>query len=169
MAYNAPPNQSKKYQQGYYRLINPEKYISNPDQIIYRSSLELKFCKCMDLSPKVLKWGSEVVSIPYMGADRKQHTYHIDFYVEIVDERNPASMERLLIEVKPHTEAVRVLENKLPDKPKKTTPTSLRNWEYAVKEYLKNKHKWFYAKEYARLRNMKFLIVTEKLLQKFFQ
>ena len=52
MAYNARPNQTSKYTQGYYELINESKYISNPNQIIYRSSLELKFCKFLDDSKK---------------------------------------------------------------------------------------------------------------------
>lgn len=169
MAYNAPPSNKGKYVQGYYKLRNPGKYISNPEQIIYRSSLELKFCTFMDMNPKVLKWGSEVVSVPYIGADNRPHTYHIDFYIEIEDARNPANMERLLIEVKPHVETMRVINNQVPEKPKRCTPTSLRNWEYALKEFMKNKKKWIYAKEYARKKNMKFLIVTEQIINQFGQ
>lgn len=173
MANHAPPSKGK-YISGYYVLRNKNKYISNPDQIVYRSSLELKFCTFMDINPKVVRWGSEVVSIPYVGPDKdpitkqlKKHTYHIDFYVEMEDPRNPANMERLLIEVKPHIETMRIINNQPPQKPAKSTPTSLRNWEYAIKEFLKNKHKWIHAQEYARKRSMKFLVVTEQLINKF--
>ena len=33
MAYNARPNQTSKYTQGYYKLVNESKYVSNPSQI----------------------------------------------------------------------------------------------------------------------------------------
>jgi hypothetical protein len=38
MASNARPNKPDKYHQGYYKLQNPEKYVGNPNEIIYRSS-----------------------------------------------------------------------------------------------------------------------------------
>lgn len=164
MAYNAPPSGAGKYKQGYFTPRNSGKYIGDPSKIVYRSSLELKFCQYMDLSSKVIRWGSEIISIPYMGADNKPHTYHIDFYVEMVDERHPTNMERLLVEVKPYAETQRVLENKLPPKPTKVTPSSLKSWDYALKEFLRNRQKWIYAMEYARKTHMKFLVVTEKLL-----
>ncbi len=167
MAYNAAPNKPDKYTQGYYKLINKEKYISNPDQIIFRSSLELSFCEIMDKSSKVLKWGSEVVSIPYKSFDNQYHTYHIDFYAIIKNEKLIGGMEQVLIEVKPFAESNRIFENEPPEKPKRITPTSLRNWEYALKEFNKNKLKWSYATEYARLKSMRFTIVTEKTLKQF--
>jgi hypothetical protein len=169
MAYNARPNQTTKYTQGYYQLLNESKYISNPNQIIYRSSLELKFCKFLDESKKVIRWGSEVVSIPYKSFDNKMHTYHIDFYVEVENKNNPNGMDRLLVEVKPHIESMNIINNTPPKKPKKSTPTSLRNWEYALKEFAKNKHKWSHAQEYARIKNYKFVVVTEKTINKFAQ
>ena len=167
MGYHARPNKSDKYYSGYYKLINPNKYISDPTKIVYRSSLELKFCNFVDKNPRILKWGSEIVGVPYMGADNKPHTYWMDFYVEIENKNNPAGYDRLLVEVKPSQEAMRVVENKPPLKPVKSTPTSLRNWEYALKEFMKNKLKWIYAQEYARQKCMNFVIVTEKTINQF--
>ncbi len=169
MAYNARPNRTSKYDQGYYKLINENKYISNPTQIIYRSSLERKFCDFVDKSSKILKWGSEVVSIPYKSFDNKMHTYHMDFYIEIENKDNPNGMDRILVEVKPHIESMMIINNTPPKKPKKSTPTSLRNWEYALKEYMRNKYKWNAAQEYARIKNMKFVVVTEKTINKLAQ
>lgn len=166
MAYNAAPNMKNKYQQGYYVLKNPSKYIGDPEKIIYRSSLERKFCIKADLSEKIVKWGSEIVSIPYMGVDNKQHTYHIDFYAEVKNDENPTINDKLLIEVKPHVETMRIIENNVPQAPKKKTPTSLRNWEYAIKEFMKNKNKWVFADKYAKKRGMKFIVVTEKIVNK---
>lgn len=162
MGYNARPNLPNKYEQGYYKLINESKYISDPNKIVYRSSLEKKFCTFIDKNPKVLKWGSEIIGIPYK--TDTMHTYYIDFYVEIINENNPAGYDRLLIEVKPSQEVERIVKNQPPPKPQKSTPKSLRNWEYSIKEFVKNKHKWVSAQNYARVKGMTFLIVTEKTL-----
>lgn len=168
MGNNAKPNKPDKYYSGYYKPKNVEKYISNPEQIIYRSSLEFRYCKLFDLSPSIVKWGSEVVGIPYIGPDNKQHTYYVDFYVERVDPNDPNNIIRLLVEVKPHEEAERVKDNKKPPEPKKATEKALENYEYALKEFYRNRLKWKQAKEYARQRNMKFIVATEKTLSKFF-
>ena len=167
MGYHAAPNKSDKYHSGYYKLINEKKYITDPSKIVYRSSLELKFCNFIDKNPKVLKWGSEVVGVPYIGSDNKPHTYWMDFYVEIENLKNPAGYDRLLVEVKPSQEVFRIVKNQPPQKPIKSTPTSLRNWEYALKEFYKNKLKWVHAQEYARVKGMTFIIVTEKTLNQF--
>lgn len=164
MGYNAPPNKSNKYVSGYYQLINKSKYISDPTKIVYRSSLELKFCTFIDKNPRILKWGSEVVGVPYQGSDNKPHTYWMDYYVEILNPKNPAGYDRLLIEVKPSQEVDKIIKNLPPQKPLKSTPTSLRNWEYAILEHYKNKLKWVAAQEYARIKGMSFQIVTEKTL-----
>jgi hypothetical protein len=161
----ARPNQPGKYKQGYFVCQNPDKYIANLNEIVYRSSLEYKFCLYMDTSDRVLKWGSEVVKIPYYSPlDQKQHMYHMDFYVEMKSDTNPSGIERLLVEVKPHDEAIKVIKNTPPPAPKTMTPKAIKNWEYALKEHVRNQQKWNYAQEWARQRHMKFMIVTEKIL-----
>jgi hypothetical protein len=161
----ARPSQPKKYKQGYFAVTNESKYIANTQDIVYRSSLEYKFCMYLDNSENVLKWGSEVVKIPYWSPlDNKQHMYHMDFYVEMKNPNHPAGMERLLVEVKPHDEAEKVLKGTPPEKPKKMTPKAIKNYEYALREYVRNRQKWKYAEEFCRQRGMKFIIVTEKIL-----
>ena len=44
----------RKYQQGIYKLKNPKKYKGNPDNIVYRSSWELKLLKWLDDHPQVI-------------------------------------------------------------------------------------------------------------------
>jgi hypothetical protein len=165
-SYNARPNKTDKYIQGYYNLINEKKYIANPAAIVYRSGLELKFCTFADKNPKVLKWGSECCSVDYIGGDNKKHTYYIDFYLEIENPKHPAGYDRVYVEVKPEVEVARIIKGVPPEKPKKCTPTSLRNWEYAMKEYQKNVLKWKTAKKYCDSHNINFMIVTEKVLSK---
>ena len=51
---------SKNCHQGYFRnLRNPDRYIGDKNQIIYRSSLEFKACMIFDSSKKVIRWSSE--------------------------------------------------------------------------------------------------------------
>lgn len=166
MAYNAAPNLPNKYSSGYYVLINKEKYIGDPAKIVFRSSLENRFCKLVDNSPKVIRWGSEIVDIPYIGQDGKKHIYHMDFYIE-AENNDKTGYDKMLIEIKPSVEVDRIFENKPPEKPKKTTPTSLRNWEYALKEFIKNKLKWSTTQQFAKDRGLVFKIVTEKTIDSF--
>ena len=60
---NTGPNAKTK--QGYYSVINIDKYIGDPNLVIYRSSWEFAFCKYCDNAPSVLRWSSEPISIPY--------------------------------------------------------------------------------------------------------
>lgn len=167
MGYHAKPNK-KNYISGYYSLINESKYVSNPNQIVYRSSLELKFCTFIDKNPRVLKWGSEIIGVPYIGSDNKQHTYWIDFYLEILNENNPAIFDRVLVEVKPEIETMRIIKNLPPEKPKKITPSTVKSWKYAINQFTINRLKWVQAEEYARQRGMKFIVVTERTINQFY-
>lgn len=177
MAYHARPNQPGKYKQGYYTPIQESKYIANTKQIVYRSSLEYKFCIYADKSDKVVRWGSEVISIPYKNIEfdnygnqkMVERTYHVDFYMEVKSLKDPDLIERWVIEVKPDVEYQRVINGTPPEKPEKTTPKSLKNWEYSLKEYIKNKQKWTFAKEWCRQRGMFFFVFTEKTISTLFK
>jgi hypothetical protein len=174
MAYNAKPNRSNKYRSGTYSLINENKYIADPSKIIYRSGLEYKFCKYVDRNPKVLKWGSEIVGVPYTMYDYKlkkntSHTYWVDFYIEVENLNNPTGIDRLLVEVKPDAEYQALVTNTPPKKPKTLTAKKLETWEYNLKMFITNKHKWVAAQNYARMKHMTFVVVTEKILDKLFK
>lgn len=172
MVYNAKPNRPDKYKTGYYTLKNPEKYISDPNKIIYRSSLELKFCIYADKNPKILKWGSEIIGIPYTMYNHEtrkvtNHTYYVDYYLEVLNPNSPTGTETWIIEVKPEAEYKAINENKPPMKPVKCTPRALENWEYNLTMFIRNKHKWAAAQEYARNKHMIFYVATEKIIASF--
>jgi hypothetical protein len=177
MGYHARPNKAGKYKQGYYQPIYENKYIANTQQIVYRSSLEYKFCIYADKSDKVVRWGSEVVSIPYKNIEYDEYgnqklvdrTYHVDFYMEVKSILDPNLIERWVIEVKPHDEFQRIENGTPPERPEKITDKSLKNWEYSLKEYIKNTQKWKYAKEWCRQRGMFFYVFTEKTINKLFK
>jgi hypothetical protein len=59
-----PLKRDKRYHQGYYNCMYPEKYIGN-SPIIYRSGLELKFMRWCDKTDTILKWSSESIPIDY--------------------------------------------------------------------------------------------------------
>ena len=158
---NRPKNAKgeQRYHQGYYVLRNPDKYIGDPSNIMYRSSWERKFCTFCDINPNVIKWGSEVSAIPYIGPDGKQHKYHIDFYIE-TPTPNSDVYKKMLVEVKPSNECLP------PKKPQKMTAKAMESYEYALKMYQKNLYKWQAAKQYAIDRGMQFVIVNENHLDK---
>ena len=56
---------TSKTAQGYYKVQHPEKYIGDPNLVIYRSSWEASFCRWCDFSPSILRWSSEPIKVPY--------------------------------------------------------------------------------------------------------
>lgn len=163
MGYNARPYKDKsttKYHQGYYKPLNPEKYMGNINHIVYRSGLELKFMQYLDTSKQILKWNSEGVTIVYRDMENHDHRYYPDFYYECINQSNPNDIDKVLVEVKAHSETV------APVKPLNESVKSLRNYEYKVRTFLKNKLKWGAAKEWCDRRGIKFIIITEVHLKK---
>lgn len=131
----------------------PQKY-KGTHPIIYRSGLELKLQRWLDLNSKVLNWGSESVVVPYISPkDGKPHRYFIDFNCVILNKENVA--EKLLIEVKPS---------------KQTQPPSKKlkpkNYLYESAMFQINLSKWNYAKQWADKHGYKFIVITEEFFKK---
>lgn len=135
---------------GIYRPSNPQKYIGDSSNIIYRSLWERKFMYYCDMNENILKWSSEEIWIPYLSPiDSRVHKYFPDFYIKYKD--NSGNIQENLIEVKPK----RQVEG---PKPKaRVTQKQL----YEIKEYAKNQAKWKAAKEFCADRKWEFKILTE--------
>ena len=151
---------NKKYNQGKYVLTNSDKYLGDPTNVSYRSSWEFFFfCRFCDLNDKVMKWSCESIEIPYHITNdigqTEVHRYYPDFYIEMTKNGDPEFYDRVVIELKPKT------ETNPPKKPKNRTMKTLESYEYSLRTYKKNLHKWAYAKEWCERRNMKFVIITE--------
>lgn len=145
----------KPYKQGYFKPLNPQKYIGT-HPIIYRSSLEKKFMEFVDDNPNVIGWGSESYKIPYIKpTDNKIHIYYIDFFVHIKNKNS--QIEKYIVEVKPHKYTLPPKESK--NKAKRTMLYESLNWVI-------NSAKWEAAKQFAQKYNYKFDIITEKHLSK---
>jgi len=154
-------NKQDKYHQGVYKIQNPAKYVGNPNEILYRSSWEYKFMLYCDLNPGVLKWGSEVFKIPYNDFMGHGHVYIPDFYLETRNLENPDYMNRFLVEIKPEKQIRQpILPNSISEK-------KLKNLEYDIKEWQKNKYKWAYAQEWCKNRDIQFWLITEEHLNSF--
>ena len=159
MSKNRAKTTNKRYKQGKYYLQNVEKYLGDTSNIPYRSSWEFAFCRFCDINDKIKKWSSESVQIPYhISNDIGQteiHRYYPDFYIEMTKNGDPEFYDRIIIELKPKVETAP------PKKPKNQSLKLLENYEYSLRMYKKNLHKWAYAKEWCERRNMKFIIITE--------
>ena len=140
-----------KYFQGKFKPKNPKKYKGDPTNIVYRSSLEFKFMRWCDENKDVISWASEEVIVPYVSPiDGKKHRYFPDFTIEVKTKDN--RLERIMVEIKPESQT----------KPPKAKNEKTKSYLNEVKTWGVNSAKWEAAKEWCRLRNYKFEIITEK-------
>lgn len=149
------PKRGGTFKQGYYEPSFPEKYKTNTKQIIYRSSWELKLCKWFDLTPEVVEWASEPLSIKYFYTlDQKMHTYYPDFYFKF--KKADGSEIKYIVECKPSVQLQK------PEEPKRRTPNTIKNYNYLMETYIKNSCKRQYAKKWCSDNGYNFVYVTEK-------
>lgn len=147
---------NKKYHQGKFIPRNPQKYIGNPTNIVYRSGWEKIFLHWCDITSAVLGYGSEELVIPYISPiDGKIHRYYIDFYVVI--KQSNGSVKKFAVEIKPYS------QTKAPKITKKILTESLK---YKLDTYAVNQAKWSAARKFCSEHNMDFIILTEKQLLK---
>ena len=139
---------------GKFRPKNPAKYKGNVAKIEYRSLWELGFMKKLDLDPRVARWNSEEVIIPYRSrADNgKLRRYFMDFWFKDVD-----GVE-FIIEIKPYK------ETQQPSRPQRMTEKAQQRFMKEVYTYTVNSDKWEAAVEAAKKKGWRFIILTEKTL-----
>lgn len=145
----------RRFKQGYYTLVNPEKYIGDPTKVRYMSSWELETHKFFDCNPNILKWSSEEIAIPYMKpTDNKMHRYYPDYFIQYRTRTGEIKWE--LLEVKPAAQT-KVSRSRNPQ-------TKLyENLTYAV-----NASKWqaaqLWCEQQSQLsgKNISFRVVTER-------
>ena len=84
---------SRRFAQGKYTVVNPEKYVGNR-QPTYRSSWEWQFMRFCDNNPNIIKWASEAVSIPYKDPFTGRQTIYVpDFFIQYADKNNKIQVE----------------------------------------------------------------------------
>lgn len=140
-----------KYNQGIYRPMHPEKYVGNPNNIIFRSEWERRFLKWCDSDPSILKYASEELAIPYFDASTgKKRRYYPDFIIEVIDKNG--IIKKYMVEIKPKRQTM--MPNQTPKKKTKT-------WLTEMATYQKNQCKWEAARQFCEGKGIEFMIVTE--------
>jgi len=105
-----------------------------------------------DTSPRVRKWASEEVVLKYISPiDGNWHRYFVDFWIEIVS-KDGKTVNRYLIEVKPHKYSVP------PKEPKRRT----KKYYTECRNFLVNQAKWEVAKKVCEEKDWEFQVWTEK-------
>lgn len=115
------------------------------NNIIYRSSWELKFLNWCDSNQHVVKFSSEEVVIPYVSpVDNRPHRYFVDFKIVL------STGKTYLIEIKPACQTV--------------PPTGTKKTKRLLQEtatFLVNQAKWDAAEKFAKVRGWEFKVLTE--------
>jgi len=143
------------YKQGFFKPLNPKKYIGDPTNIVFRSGWEKRVMEWLDTNINVIRWGSEEVIIPYVSPiDNKVHRYYTDFYVEAVG--RDGETRKMLLEVKPKAQT---------QEPKKQSRKTKR-YITEVMTYGVNQAKWKAAEDFCRSRGWEFRLITETELFK---
>lgn len=141
-----------KHLQGRFIPKNPQKYIGDPSNIIYRSSWEQTVMNYLDLREEVQSWQSEEKFIVYYDPiTKKNRRYFPDFLIKYKNSKGQTITE--MIEVKPKSEVIGPPEN-----PKRKT----KSWVSRVQTYITNRAKWDAAEKYCKERNISFRILTEE-------
>lgn len=144
---------SKAYS-GSFRPENLEKYSGDWTSIKYRSGWEKFLMSYLDRNPRVVKWGSETIVIPYFSKlDEKKRRYYVDFFVQY------DTGEKYMFEVKPHKETIP------PIQPKVMTGKTKARYMNELYTYQVNQDKWKAAVEAADKHKMKFRLITEHSLK----
>jgi hypothetical protein len=135
---------------GIYRPRNPQKYVGDHTNIIYRSSWEAKLMDWLDRNPEIISWGSEEIVIPYKSpVDGRWHRYFPDFIVKL--RTKEGKLKTMIIEVKPKK------QTKPPEPKKRIT----KQYISEVTTWGVNEAKWKAAREYCLDRAWEFTLITE--------
>lgn len=143
---------NRSIRSGVYTPTNTQKYIGK-QLPHYRSSWELKAFISLDKNPKVLRWGSESIIIPYIDTTRQNstHRYIVDLFFEVEDINK--KIQKWLIQIKPYNQSVP------PKITKRKSQQKLLQQQLIVQ---KNKCKWNAAVAFCKSKGWHFGVWTQK-------
>ena len=135
---------------GLFKPKHPEKYVGDPNNIVYRSSWECKVMSWLDNNDSIMSWASEELQIPYISpVDNRWHRYFPDFLVKVKTKDNKIST--MMLEVKPKKQTIQ------PQPQKRVTKQFISE----VTTWGVNQAKWKAAIEYCLDRGWEFKLITE--------
>lgn len=133
---------------------NPHKYVGDVNDIVMRSSWEIKFARYCDTNDSIVKWNSEGIEVPYWSSsDNKMRKYHVDFVIEMIN--TEGVKQTLMVEIKPYAQTI---------PPKKTRGKREISFLNECKTYAVNIDKWTHAARFAKERGWMFIVMTEEQL-----
>jgi hypothetical protein len=143
---------------GQYKVVNRAKYKGNPDNVIYRSSWEVKVMSRLDRDPNVVQWSSECIHIRYMDkTSGRSRAYIPDFWAKT--RRADGTFQEMIIEVKPGKESPKHAPP--PIKRKRQTEASFLR---EAMTWGRNKCKWAAAEAFCAAKGWAFVVLTEREL-----
>jgi hypothetical protein len=135
---------------GRFTPSNPQKYIGDYNNIIYRSSWEAKVMNWLDKNPSIISWASEELIVPYLSpVDGRWHRYFPDFIVKM--KTRDGKLKTMMIEVKPKKQSQ-------PPEPRKRIT---KQYIQEVATWGVNQSKWKAATEFCLDRGWEFQVLTE--------
>ena len=138
---------------GLFRPKNPQKYVGDPNNIVYRSSWECRVMDWLDRNRDIISWASEELIVPYISpVDNRVHRYFPDFLVKVRNKEG--QLKTLMIEVKPKKQTQPPIQQR---RITKQYITEVTTWGV-------NQAKWKAAEEYCLDRGWQFKIMTEEHL-----
>ena len=138
---------------GLFRPKNPQKYVGDPNNIVYRSSWECRVMDWLDRNRDIISWASEELIVPYISPiDNRVHRYFPDFLVKVRNKEG--QLKTLMIEVKPKKQTQPPMQQR---RITKQYITEVTTWGV-------NQAKWKAAEEYCLDRGWQFKIMTEEHL-----
>lgn len=139
-----------KYYKGKFKPKNPRKYAGDPNNIIYRSTWELRFFKYLDETDSILEWASEELVIPYFDpVTGKMRRYFPDIVMKAL--QKDGSTKTFVVEIKP------MAQTKEPEVQKRKT----KKYIVEVMTWGTNQAKWKAAEEFCSDRKWEFKILNE--------
>ena len=134
-----------KYANGFYQLINPEKYVGKKLPH-YRSSWEHTVMRMCDANPSILQWANEAIHVNYRNPFTGKNTIYVpDFFVTFVDAGGKTHGE--IWEIKPA---------------KETSLQEAGNSKRAQAAAILNMSKWQACQAYCKANGLGFRILTER-------
>lgn len=155
---NVKPN--GKYKSGKFVPSNPQKYIGDIHNIIFRSSWEYKFCKYCDLNTNIIKWNSEPLEIKFWNPiDKREHGYFPDYYIKV--QKLDESTEDWIIEIKP---AAQYRLDKKPVMAGRLTEKRIRSYNDQMQTWIINRAKFDAAMKFAKFNGYRFGAIDENFI-----
>lgn len=140
--------------EGIFKPKNSSRYRGDPNNIIFRSSYELRLMQELDRKPNIIQWSSEEFFIPYFDpVKNRNRRYFPDFWVKYLNANQ--EIVEIIIEIKPHHETVEPV-------PKKTKRGNYsKRFLTLMEKWITNSAKWKAARLFCEDNNMEFKIFTE--------